>query len=131
MQYSPKKDALYALAIWSAPIIVLLFLMYSYSVALLVLFILTVLLFVWIWHSTRYEIRDGELIIQSWIFRRRVKIQDIVSVKKTKNLLASYALSRDRLEITEQNQDTYYIAPNDVDAFIAELKQYNPYILIG
>ena len=131
MQYSPKKDALYALAIWSAPILVLLFLVYSYSVALLVLFILTVLLSVWIWHSTRYEIRDGELIIQSWIFRRRVKIQDIVSVKKTKNLLASYALSRDRLEITEQNQDTYYIAPNDVDAFIAELKQYNPNILIG
>jgi len=131
MQYPPKKDALYALAIWSGPIIVLLFLILSYSVALMVLFILTVLLSFWIWHSTLYEIRDGELMIQSWIFRRRVRIQDIVSVKRTKNLFASYALSRDRLEITLQNQDKYYIAPNDVDAFIAELKQYNPEIIIG
>ncbi len=131
MQYPPKKDTFYALVIWSVPIILIAFLIVSFSEALAVLFILSVLLSYWLWQSTRYEIENGELLIQCWIFRRKVNIKDIVRVKKTRNFLASYAMALDRLEITERNKDKYYLSPNDFHAFLAELKKYNPDIIIS
>ena len=129
MKYLPKKDKFYALVIWSVPIIIIPFLIFSFSVTILIIFVLSLLLSFWLWNSTSYKIEKGELFIKCWVFRRKVNIKDIVKVKKTKNFLASYAMALDRLEITEKNKSKYYISPNNFETFIAELKEYNPDII--
>ena len=131
MKYLPKKDLVYAFAIWSAPIIIIPFLIFSFSVTILIIFVLSFLLSFWLWNSTSYRIEKGELIIKCWIFGRKVNIEDIVKVKKTKNFLASYALASDRLEITENNKTKYYVSPDNFETFIAELKKYNPNIIVS
>ena len=131
MKYLPKKDKFYTFVIWSAPIIILPFLIFSFSVTILIIFVLSFLLSLWLWNSTSYKIEKGELFINCWVFRRKVNIKDIVKVKKTKNFLASYAMALDRLEITEKNNSKYYISPNNFETFIAELKKYNPDIIIS
>ncbi len=131
MKYLPKKDKCYTLVIWSAPIIILPFLIFSFSVTILIIFVLSFLLSFWLWNSTSYKIEKGELFIKCWVFRRKVNIKDIVKVKKTKNFLASYALALDRLEITEKNKSKYYLSPNNFETFIEELKKYNSDIIIS
>ena len=130
MKYSPNRDRIYALAIWSAPVIVGVVLILSFSKALLGILVLTFLLSLWLWNSTSYEIEKGQLLIRSWIFRRRTNVRDIVKVRKTKDLRASYALAADRLEIVEKNNAKYYVSPKDVESFIAELKSLNPDIIV-
>ena len=130
MKYSPNRDRIYALAIWSAPVIVGLVLILSFSRALLGILVLTFLLSLWLWNSTSYEIENGRLLVRSWIFRRRANVGDIAKVRRTRNLLASYALSSDRLEIVEKNNAKYYVSPKDVESFIAELKSLNPDIVV-
>ena len=130
MKYSPNRDKIYALAIWSTPVIVGLVLILSFSEALLGILVLTILLSLWLWKSTSYEIENGQLFVRSWIFRRRANVGDIAKVRRTRNLLASYALSSDRLEIVEKNNAKYYVSPKDVESFIAELKSLNPDIVV-
>ena len=130
MKYSPNRDKIYALAIWSAPVIVGVVLILSFSKALLEILGLTFLLSLWLWNSTSYEIEKGQLLIRSWIFRRRANVRDIVKLRKTKNLQASYALAADRLEIVEKDNAKYYVSPKDVESFIAELRSLNPDIIV-
>ena len=74
MTFTAKKDTVYAIIIWSASIILLAILLFSYSLTLLVIFILISINSLWIWNSTSYIIESGELIIKSWLLRKRVKI---------------------------------------------------------
>ena len=131
MKHSAHKDLLYTLVIWSAPLIVLLFLIFSFSVAILVIFVLSLLLSLWLWTSTSYEISEGNLFVRCWIFSKKANIKNIVKVRKTRNLLASFATALDRLEITEKNGSKYYVSPSDFQTFIAELKKHNPDIEVG
>jgi len=131
MKYLPRKDRFYAFVIWSAPTIIILFLIFSFSVTTLIIFLLSFLLSFWLWNSTSYKIEKGELFIKCWVFRRKVNIKDILRVKKTRNFLASYAMALDRLEITEKNRSKYYVSPNSFETFIAELKKYNSDIIIS
>ncbi|NOX37536.1 MAG: hypothetical protein GXO78_08365 [Calditrichaeota bacterium] len=131
MEYSPKKDGIYALAIWSAPILLFFFLIFSYSQLILGIFILSVLLSFWMWNSTRYSIENGELFIKCWVLKKKVPVKDVVKVRRTRNYLASYALAVDRLEITEKNNQKFYVSPDNVEMFISELKKYNPNISIS
>ena len=131
MKYLPRKDKFYAFVIWSAPTIIILFLIFSFSVTTLIIFLLSFLLSFWLWNSTSYKIEKGELFIKCWVFERKVNIKDILRVKKTRNFLASYAMALDRLEITEKNRSKYYVSPNSFETFIAELKKYNSDIIIS
>ncbi len=131
MKYLPRKDKFYAFVIWSAPTIIILFLIFSFSVTTLIIFLLSFLLSFWLWNGTSYKIEKGELFIKCWVFERKVNIKDILRVKKTRNFLASYAMALDRLEITEKNKSKYYVSPNSFETFIAELKKYNSDIIIS
>ncbi|MBK7107415.1 MAG: PH domain-containing protein [Ignavibacteriae bacterium] len=130
MNFEPKKDLLYTIVIWSIPIFILPFLVFLYSKTMLIIFICAIGLSVWIWNSTNYKIEKGELFIKSWILRKYVKIENILKVRKTNNILSSYALSSERLEITEKSKNRFYIAPKDFNTFISELLKINPNIEI-
>ncbi len=126
MIYAPRIDFTYGSAIWILPLILLLLLSCHLTASLAIIFILSILLSIWIWVGTVYIIEGGDLFIKCWIFRRRVKIADISNIVKTKNILSSYALSVERLCLTEKGKGHFYLSPKNVDDFIEELKKSNP-----
>jgi hypothetical protein len=135
MTFKPKKDAIYSAAIWVIPVIPFLAffgacLAGHFSLLSGIPFLLTLLLSLWLGNSTEYRIENRELAIKFWILRKRVKAADIISIAETRNLLSSYALSADRLEITCKWMDIFYISPLDAQAFIDALKAENPQIKI-
>lgn len=130
MYFFPKKDFVYALAIWNAPVVILVILLFFYSQTLLIIFFITIFLSSWLWNSTSYKIENGELFVKCWILKKRIKIKSILNIKKTKNIHSSYSLSTERLEITEETKSKFYVSPNDFDSFIKELKKYNSNISI-
>lgn len=76
--------------------------------------------------NTYYEFKDDYLYCRSGIFVERIKYKDIKSVKKSKNMLSSMALSRDRIEIkTSDNIFTglTYISPVNQDEFLEILNK--------
>ena len=130
MYYSSRKDLVYKIVIWSLPIFFLPFVFIIFSMAMIVVFVFSLGFSFWLWNSTSYKIENGELYIKCWILRKKVNVQNILKVRKTNNILSSYALSAERLEITENTQSIFYISPNDFDSFIEELKKYNSSIEI-
>ncbi len=130
MTFSAKKDGTYALAIWSPVILTGALFVYYATLSLAIIFLFSVGLSTWIWFSTRYEIREGKLIAKSWLFQEIMEIERIVSIKPVRNLAASFALARDRLEITDNSGNTIYVSPEQPEAFIQEIQRYNPGIKV-
>jgi len=130
MMFQPKKDLVYGFIIWIAPVIVIPFLISSFSLVLLIVFILTILLSLWIWNSCEYRIVNNELYLKCWILNNKIKINDILSIKKVRNVYSSFALSVKRLELELKSHSKLYVAPINFDDFIAELKTINHNIII-
>ena len=130
MKHPPKKDVVYGIVVWSIAVVLLPILIFFFSVGVAIMYILSVLLVVWMWNSTVYIIENDELYIKCLVFRKHVQIKDIQSIKRTRNIYSSFALSVDRLEITDKS-DKYYVAPKDFESFIEELKSYNENILVS
>ncbi len=128
MRFAPKRDMLYAIVIWSAPAVVLAFLVAYFSTTILAIFVLSILLSWWLWTSTWYEVEGGRLRVRCWIFSREVEIRGIVAVRRTRNLLSSCALARERLEVVVRDGEGFFVSPEDPERFVAELKRFNPEI---
>ena len=60
---------------------------------------LMILLLVVLFFGTRYVIDGEELIIYGGIYKKRVPIKQIKSLRPTKNLISAPAMSLDRIEI--------------------------------
>jgi len=76
---------------------------------------------VWILVSTRYEVRDGELAVQSGPFRLRIAVSDILQVKRSRSALSSPALSLDRIEITYGRGKRILLSPADRQGFLRSI----------
>lgn len=85
----------------------------------------TVCLMVWIYFGTYYELRDDYLYCRSGPFVEKIPYERIKSVKPSRNMLASMALSIQRIEIRQHGKGyitgTTYISPVNRDEFMAEL----------
>jgi len=93
------------------------------------LILVPVILFVgWIWFGTGYEILENELKIYCGPFRRRVPLQDIKEIKKTRNPSSSPACSLDRMEIKYGKSKRVMISPADKDNFIKTMIEKSPQI---
>lgn len=93
--------------------------------------ILVVILFVgWIWFATSYEISKGVLKIRCGPFKSYIPIKEIKSIKQTQGLLASAALSRDRLEVKYGFSVMILISPKDRYKFVELLEKENENIKI-
>jgi hypothetical protein len=98
----------------------------------IVLVLLTALLPLSIFRNTYYEINGGDLVITSgFLVKQTIPIASIRSVKPSRNLIASPALSLDRQEIKFGRYDFVLISLKDIDKprFYAELKSRNPGIV--
>ncbi|MGE7925973.1 PH domain-containing protein [Viridibacillus arvi] len=83
-------------------------------------------LLAWGCYKTGYEVKADYLIIYSGPLKKKILITDIKNMKQTKNPLASYALSIDRLEIIYASDfNMALISPKDKDSFIKLVKKVN------
>ncbi|HDR3888059.1 TPA: PH domain-containing protein [Bacillus cereus] len=88
------------------------------------------ILFSWSWFSTKYIVKEEIIMITSGPVKKRIFIGDIKRISNTKNPIASYALSFDRLEIVYGSYETELISPRNKEEFILLLKRKNPGIEI-
>lgn len=125
-RFPPRRDKVYAFAIWLAPVITAALIIIAFSIPLLVIFILSLLLSFWLWNTTDYYIlNDNEFLIRSCIFKKTIPINEIWSVRQVRNLYSSFALAVNRLEIKTINYETFYISPEDSDSFLNEIRKHN------
>ncbi|MEK4863892.1 PH domain-containing protein [Bacillus sp. FSL E2-8895] len=88
------------------------------------------ILFSWSWFSTKYIVKEEIIIITSGPVKKRIFIRDIKRISNTKNPIAAYALSFDRLEIVYGSYETEIISPKNKEQFINLVKSKNPHIEI-
>ncbi|MBP1917723.1 PH domain-containing protein [Youngiibacter multivorans] len=95
------------------------------------LVVILLLLPVWaflvsLWFFTWYELREDHLYARSGPFVERISYDRIKSIKESRNLWSSMAMSRDRIEIRQHDKGfvtgTTYISPNDKQRFMDMLK---------
>ncbi|MBJ8054785.1 PH domain-containing protein [Bacillus cereus] len=86
------------------------------------------ILFSWSWFSTKYIVKEEIIMITSGPVKKRIFIRDIKRISNTKNPIAAYALSFDRLEIVYGSYETEIISPKNKEQFINLVKSKNPHI---
>ncbi|TCP61547.1 PH domain-containing protein [Baia soyae] len=132
-KFKSKTDFISFSILWGIPVVVTLFLLYSFdtvkdAVIPIAIFWLLNSLTIWIYFSTYYKFTNDEIIVKSGPIRRNIPYQSISSVRKTKSLIASPALSiLDRIEIVYSN-GSVIISPKDKKDFVNMLKSKNPNI---
>ncbi len=92
----------------------------AYAISLPVIAIL-----LWIYYGTYYEMRDEYLYSRCGPFSEKIAYPKIKSVKLSRNLLSSMALSLDRIEIKQHGKGfflgTTYISPENREQFMGDL----------
>lgn len=76
----------------------------------------------WMWFTTGYEVTNEYLIVRSGPIKKKIRLNDIKKISKTRNPLSSPALSLDRLEIIYGQFGIAIISPKDKLKFITLLK---------
>ena len=75
----------------------------------------------WILAGTHYTFVGDALVVRCGPFRWRIPLREIRSVTPTRDMLASPALSLDRLRIDYGVGRTVMVSPADKDAFLRAL----------
>ncbi|HDR3521123.1 PH domain-containing protein [Bacillus pacificus] len=88
------------------------------------------ILLMWSWFSTKYIVGEETITIRSGFVKKRILIRDIKQISNTKNPVAAYALSLDRLEIVYDTHQTEIISPKDKEQFINLVTSKNLHIEI-
>lgn len=122
--FPSKKDSWLGIIIWGSFVFGLAMSILAQTWWLALILVAFWAFVAWVWFTTGYTIDDGKLQIRSGPFSQTVAIDDITSVKPTRNPLASLALSIDRLEVRYGRGSTL-ISPLDKDGFIKALQAEN------
>ncbi|MFF3100229.1 PH domain-containing protein [Viridibacillus arvi] len=129
MYYPSKKDIWLAVINWAVIISCFLPLAIQRDYGALFFTIPLALFLGWSWFTTGYRISNELLIIQSGPLKKRIPIKDIKKIMSTKNPLASFALSFDRIEISYgTDYGMVLVSPKNKSAFVKHLKNINPQI---
>lgn len=65
-----------------------------------------------------YEVGEGQLVVRFGVVRSRIPLAEVESIKPSRSLLASPALSLDRLRIDRRDGGYVLISPADRDGFV-------------
>jgi hypothetical protein len=76
----------------------------------------------------RYELHPAELVVRFGLVRRRVPYDRITEVKPSRSILASPALSLDRIEIRHGPHLPVLISPDDRQRFLLDLQRLTPHL---
>lgn len=95
------------------------------AISALILFLL------WVWLQTKYTLTHHFVKIRMGPYERKIAIKEIHLLRKTKNVLSSFALSAKRLEIHYgKYRKITYVAPQQMELFIHMLLELNPDIAV-
>lgn len=136
MYFSSKKDVWFFLIIWGVIIFIILANLFdSEPIGLqhitnniweYIMGALIIGFLLWLWFGTGYKLEEGLIKIYFGPFRSKIMIQEIKSLRKTKNPLSAPALSINRLEILYGQYNVTMISPKNENAFIRLLLNENP-----
>lgn len=89
-----------------------------------------VAILIWIYFGTYYELQENLLYCKSGPFFERIPYEKIKSIKLSRNLLSSMALSTKRIEIRQHGKGyirgTTFISPINREEFLQELVKKCP-----
>lgn len=135
MKYEVKKDAWIVLIMVSSLLIVgyVFFLVpQEEQTTVIISFVLLSLVTLPFILIGGYELQDQELFIRIGFITKRIKYEDIKSVKEARGGTGGYALSMDRVRIKVHNKGpafgSFDISPKDKEEFIYNLKMKCPNI---
>ena len=129
MNFPSKKDLWVYLVIWVCVIACLTPIFIGRDFEVLFFTIPFAILLIWALFTTGYKVNDELLIIQNGPIKKKILIKDIKKISKTKNPLASSALSIDRLEVIYGSKfEMELVSPKDKQKFTSLLKSINPQI---
>lgn len=94
---------------------------------------LLVLFLAYLYFSTFYEFTSEQTlkIRIGFLYQKEIYIKSIKRIRKTKNHIASPALSGDRIEIQFNRYERVMVSPNSRSEFISQLREINPTIKIA
>lgn len=128
MRIKSKTDIWIGILIWGTVLVLLVSMMtvpQNAKIAGYLLGVPVICFILWIYFGTYYEFRDEYLYCRSGPFFEKIAYGKIKSVKLSRNLLSSMALSTKRIEIRQHGRGyitgTTYISPVNREAFMAEL----------
>ncbi len=128
MKYKMKIDLWIRIILWGC---ILMFIPMYFAVEpseiwVLALSTFIMALFIIPLFSASYELTEDEVVIKFYIFKQRIKYDNIKAIRKCKNWHSSSAMSYHRVEIKEHNKGflrgTTYVSPSDRDDFFSHLK---------
>lgn len=135
MRYKANVDRWFKIILIS-PLIILLLIPYiiegTIDVISWITFFIVAILVLWLLLGSHYTLKEDHLLIVMVFIRQRIKYEDIQSVKLTKNLYSSMALSLERIEIKKHNAGFYrratYISPENREQFYEQLIARCPHL---
>ncbi|MBT9140771.1 MAG: hypothetical protein DDT30_01350 [Dehalococcoidia bacterium] len=129
MRYPSAKDLWFKIIIFPSFGILIgsVFIVPSEFFLLTFVSVIPVVLFLaWIYFGTYYELHEDYLLCKSGPFREKIRYDNIKSLKLTRNMLSSMALSSKRIEIKQHGKNfimgTMLISLENREEFLAVLK---------
>lgn len=99
------------------------------SAILLLITALIIVLLCILFFGTKYVIEEDELIVYGGLYKKRIQIKQIRSLRPSKNPLSAPAMSIDRIEITfDPHIQVVLVSPKDKELFVKKLLEVNPNI---
>lgn len=91
---------------------------------------IVIVLLATLFFGTKYIIEGEELIVYGGIYKKRINIKQIRSLRPSKNPLSAPAMSIDRIEITYNTtfSEVILVSPKDKEGFVKRLLEINPNI---
>lgn len=129
MRIQSKIDWWVKIALWGAIIIMIIVMIMipqqekiiGFAVGIPMIFLL-----LWIYFGSYYEFRGTYLLCKVGPYYEKIEYDKIKSIKQSKNMLSSMALSTERIEIKQHGKGyimgTTFISPVNREEFVIELK---------
>jgi uncharacterized membrane protein YdbT with pleckstrin-like domain len=127
MRVNSKIDLWVAIILWGGILIMAgtITSLYGQAIISYAIGLPVIALLLWIYFGTYYELKDEYLYCRCGPFSEKIAYPKIKSVKLSRNMLSSMALSLDRIEIKQHGKGyvlgTTYISPENREQFMNEL----------
>lgn len=131
MVFKSKVDIWMAIIFIFVPISMIYGVITEPSAVLLLVTAFIIVLLCILFFGTKYVIENDDLIVYGGIYKKRIPIKQIRSLRPSKNPLSAPAMSIDRIEITfDPHIQIILVSPKDKELFVKKLLEINPSITV-
>lgn len=131
MVFKSKVDIWMAIIFILVPISMIYGVITEPSAVLLLVTAFVIVLLCILFFGTKYVIEKDELIVYGGIYKKRIPIKQIRSLRPSKNPLSAPAMSIDRIEITfDPHIQVILVSPKERELFVYKLLEINPSITV-